>query len=444
MAALLRIIRANWHLLYFGFSILVIAFASGVAVAKFQIFPYQVIDAAWDAARDWRRNWSTYLRVRPDKMIEPARGPGDGVVVHAGGRTSPGVTFITGLFGESQGMELVDLDGTQLHEWRVSFNEIWPDASHLEEQPHDWDTAIHGALLYPNGDVVFNFSHYGMVKIDRCSDVIWKLPHPTHHSIYEDDDGNLWAPGREMVLEPSERLPKIPAPHWEDLVVKISDDGQILHKFSILDVIYRSDQEGLLFPNGRGTTIHQQTDPDDNITHMNDVEIYEVSDPADGHLFDTGDIMVSLRNLNLILVIDPGTETIKWSRTGPYLRQHDPDFLPDGRILVFDNRMDNADGAVFGGSRILAMDPATQDVSVRYEGNGDPIFYTDIMGKHQRLPGGNVLITESQAGRAFEVAQNGEIEWEYINRWDEDEVAWISEATRYPEKYADFAEEPCQ
>jgi hypothetical protein len=209
-------------------------------------------------------------------------------------------------------------------------------------------------------------------------------------------------------------------------------------------VIYRSDEEGLLFPNGRSGPTHEQNYPDDNITHLNDVEIYEMSNAGDGHVFEHGDIMVSLRNLNLILVIDPDTETIKWSRTGPYLRQHDPDFLPDGSILVFDNRMDNADGAVFGGSRILAIDPATQDVSVRYEGNGDDLFYTDIMGKHQRLPGGNVLITESQAGRAFEVAQNGEIVWAYVNRWDEDEVAWISEATRYPAEYADFAEEPCQ
>ena len=444
MAVLLRIIKANWHLLYFGFSVVLIAFALGVAVARFQIFPYPILNAAWDAANDWRLNWRTYLRERPDKMIEPARKPGDGVVLSASGRASPGVTFITGLFGESQGMDLIDMDGRQLHAWRVSFNRTWPNASHLDEQPHDWDTPIHGALLYPNGDVVFNFSHYGMVKVDRCSNVLWKLPQPTHHSIYRDEDGNLWAPSRKAILEPTDRLPKITAPFWEDLVVKISDAGEILEQFSILDVIYRSGQEGLLFPNGRSGPSHEQNYPNDNITHMNDVEIFENSDTVDADIFENGDIMVSMRNLNLIVVIDPDTETIRWSRTGPYLRQHDPDFLPDGSILVFDNRMDNTNGAVFGGSRIIAMDPAAQDVRVRYEGNGDDRFYTDIMGKHQRLPNRNVLITESQAGRAFEVTESREIVWEYINRWDEDEVAWISEATRYPEEYAGFAEEPCQ
>jgi Arylsulfotransferase (ASST) len=444
MARLLRTIRANWPLLYFGLSVIMIVFAAGVAVAKWQIFPYPMIEAAWDAARDWRDNWTTYLRVRPDKMIETARHDGDGVVLHSHGKASPGVTFVTGLFGESQGMELVDLDGRQLHTWRVSFNEVWPTAAHLEEQPHDWDVAVHGALLYPNGDVVFNFSHYGMVKIDRCSDVVWKLPYRTHHSVYRDTEGNLWAPGWEQVREASGRTPKIPAPHWEDFVVKVSQDGQILDKFSILDVIYRSHQEGILFPNGRGSVRHSQTDPDDNITHMNDVEIFETDAPRNGHLFQHGDIMVSMRNLNLIVVIDPETKAIKWSRTGPYLRQHDPDFLPDAAISVFDNRMDNAGGAVFGGSRILEVDPAAYQVDVVYEGEAGDAFYTDIMGKHQRLPNGNVLITESLAGRAFEVAEGGEVVWQYVNRWDEDEVAWISQATRYPADYAAFAEETCQ
>jgi hypothetical protein len=444
MARVLRIIGANWQLLYFGLSVTAIVFASGIAVAKFQIFPYQVFEAAWKAARDWRSNWSTYLRVRPDKMIETARHDGDGVVLHVSGKTSPGVTFIAGLFGKSQGMELVDLDGTPLHSWRVSFNEIWPAASHLEEQPHDWDTAIHGALLYPNGDVVFNFSHYGMVKIDRCSRPLWRLAHQTHHSIFRDAEGNLWSPGWARVEEPTDRLPMIPAPLWEDLVVKVSEDGEVLDEFSILDVIFRSDHEGILFPNGRGAPRHSQDDPDDNITHMNDVEILEARVLGNGDVFNRGDIMVSLRNLNLIVVIDPTTETIKWSKTGPYLRQHDPDLLPDGSILVFDNRMDRANGTVFGGSRIVKLDPDTQDLDVLYESDRDNFFYTDIMGKQQYLPNGNLLITESQAGRAFEMTAGGDIVWTYINRWDEDEVAWISEATRYPPEYAAFAEEPCE
>ena len=33
----------------------------------------------------------------------------------------------------------------------------------------------------------------------------------------------------------------------------------------------------------------------------------------------------------------------------------------------------------------------------------------------QRLPNGNTLITESDAGRVFEVTEGGDIVWEFVN-----------------------------
>ena len=42
-------------------------------------------------------------------------------------------------------------------------------------------------------------------------------------------------------------------------------------------------------------------------------------------------------------------------------------------------------------------------------------------GTNQKLPNGNVLITESDYGRAFEVTTDGKIVWEYINPHRADE-----------------------
>jgi hypothetical protein len=122
-------------LIYFGLSILILVFGSGVAVARFEIFPYGILAGAWGAALDWRENWRAYLGQRPDQMIEAARFDGDGVTVYVPEKASAGVTLITGLWNDEHGINLVDLDGTHLHEWRVSFNDIWPTASHLDEQP---------------------------------------------------------------------------------------------------------------------------------------------------------------------------------------------------------------------------------------------------------------------------------------------------------------------
>ena len=50
-----------------------------------------------------------------------------------------------------------------------------------------------------------------------------------------------------------------------------------------------------------------------------------------------------------------------------------------------------------------------------YEGTAAHPFYSGVMGKHQWLPNGNLLITESCNGRAFEIDRNGKIVLEYNN-----------------------------
>jgi len=121
--------------------------------------------------------------------------------------------------------------------------------------------------------------------------------------------------------------------------------------------------------------------------------------------------------------------------TGPFIRQHDPDFLGNGHISVFDNRGGKASQGFFGDSRILEIDPVTRKASILYEGSDDNPFVTASMGNHQHLPNGNILITESKRGRVFEVNGEREIVWSYINRWDEDEVIVTYQATRYPDPY---------
>jgi len=62
-------------------------------------------------------------------------------------------------------------------------------------------------------------------------------------------------------------------------------------------------------------------------------------------------------------------------------------------------------------------------------------MYTEIRGRHQNLRNGNVLITESLGGRVFEITEAGTIVWEFINRFDEKNVARLNDAIRYPEDY---------
>ena len=51
------------------------------------------------------------------------------------------------------------------------------------------------------------------------------------------------------------------------------------------------------------------------------------------------------------------------------------------------------------------------------------------------LANGNRLITESQAGRVFEVSPDGEVVWEYIKPYDEHDAALIEKAYPLPRGY---------
>jgi hypothetical protein len=77
-----------------------------------------------------------------------------------------------------------------------------------------------------------------------------------------------------------------------------------------------------------------------------------------------------------------------------------------------------------------------------YSGSSEQPFYTGIMGKHQWLPNGNTLITESVKGRAFEIDPEGKLVWEYFIVVDDGRLALLTEAHRLPPFFtASFFEE---
>ena len=191
---------------------------------------------------------------------------------------------------------------------------------------------------------------------------------------------------------------------------------------------------------GPGGTVVRDHDP----LHTNDVEVLSEDMAAAFPQFEAGDVMLSLRNINSVIVVDGQTWRIKWKMTGPFLMQHDPDFLPNGNIMVFDNRITGS-RPEFGYSRILEIDPVTREVVWSYEGTDQTPFYTDHGGVQQLLPNGNVLVVETQGGRVFEVARGSAepIVWEYVNLQEPGLVGSISGAQRIDAGELDFIGRSC-
>jgi hypothetical protein len=169
----------------------------------------------------------------------------------------------------------------------------------------------------------------------------------------------------------------------------------------------------------------------DDRLHLNDVEPFP-SNLEEG-VFKKGDILVSLRNINTVLVFNGDSKEIKYLSTGMFIHQHDPDFIDGNTLSVFDNK--TASGERGFQSRIVIVSARDMTSEVFFKGSLENPFYTSVMGKHQWLPNGNLLITETRQGRAFEINRRGEVVWEYVNYVDRGVIGIVTEVLRLPLEY---------
>ena len=428
-------IKTNWIKIYFVVSIILIIFIYGVIIGQFRVFPFKHILQAEKAAVDLVENFKHYTHIKPEKFLRPIRYEGEGIAINKKDPSDTDLTFIVSMWQDQSGMQLINMSGVVLHSWQVSFNKAFPEADHIKEKITDWDVEPHGAILCSNGDVIFNFEYKGLVKIDQDSNIIWQLPLLTHHSVYQDQDGNLWVPGKEVSRKQNKKFPLLRPPIAEEYIYQISSNGKLIKKISILDIIYNSNEQAMLSADSKDSPYKDSID----LMHLNDIELLPQSIADQFPMFETGDIMISLRNVNLIAIIDPRTERIKWQQIGPFVRAHDPDFLPNGQISIFNNNRDNtSDGSIMGGSKIIGIRPGTKEIYQYFTETEESKFFTNILGDHQHLASGNILIVESEGGRIIEVNAEGKVVWSYINRYDQDEVYVIYNAYRVPVDYVNF------
>ena len=326
--------------------------------------------------------------------------------------------------------KVITREGETLNRWPIDwFDGFWPDPRHIPEEKIPQRrpaTHIHGIALLKNGDLLFNLDGLGLVRMDLCGKVVWRLPYQTHHSVHVDETGNIWVAGQKRIRERSPDLPNYRPPFEEYTVLKVTPGGEILREISIFDVLIKNKLQGLLYMSAK---YYESTEVSGDTLHMNDVEIFP-SYLRPG-VFEAGDIMVSLRNIHAVMVFDPETLKIKYLTIGKVVRQHDPDFVDGNRISIFDNNhvAPESQGAQ---SRIVVVSATNDQMQVIYSGSGEQPFYTDVMGKHQWLPNGNILITESKKGRAFEIDSEGALVWEYFHLVDKGRLALLTEAERLP------------
>ncbi len=396
------------------------------------------------ALHEYREIFAPHPR---SEHLQPNRGQGSGVTVNNTAEDGA-LIALAGFFDEENQIRLIERDGTVVRKWSLDYFEHFPDEATrpcARHSPLLVDT--HGLHLTPGGKVLLNYEYCGTVQLDACGAVDWTLEHPTHHSLVPAERGGFWILGRDFwhSREDRDRFPPF-SQYWparemdEDLILRVNETGDILEKISLPQMLWDNGMEAILTAkNGHFRGLQRENR---ELVHSN--KIAELpSDIADAFpLFEAGDLAISLRGLNLVFVLDPDTRTIKWHQTGPWLRQHDPEFRPDGRISIFNNnvyitayRDEQTDLDTPFQTNIMVIDPVTRQTEVVFGEQPGEEMLSVIRGQHELLEDGSMLITEFDAGRILEVDKNRQIVWEYVNEYDENFVGELSNANLYPAGY---------
>jgi len=373
--------------------LIVVSAAAGFAIGFKRTWPAKQIQEAFQLVE----SLMIYGEVVASGRRHPAPdgAPREPVALH-----KPGASIGEGYYAllgwdnarDSYAVFLRDASGELIHTWPIDETTISDKASQNQNAPHAME-------VLPDGSVVVSFDWLGMIaRLDACGHALWHRDGFFHHSFSPAADGGLWTWYGETSAYGE----------MQDILKFDPMTGEDMTRLSLpSDVITRSLDSALafsMFPDF--PFIPEDQNPRD-LFHPNDVEELRPEMAAAFPQFEAGDLMLSLLKLSLVVVISPSGE-LKWYQHGPWLRQHDPDFEPDGRIVVYNNSRARPR------SSIMAINPQTRDVEVLLPTIDRP-FKSEARGKHQRLPNGNRLITIPEQGQALEVAPDGTVVMEFNN-----------------------------
>lgn len=402
--------------------------------------PFDTLVEGADATYTLYEEWTTDSPTILEKNVYK----GKGLVSSDLAKMQPGNTLVQGIWPDGAQVRLLDAQGKEVHRWTADFFKIWPDAdevfSEMTVPKSENNYFIQGMAPLSDGSIILNFGQLGAAKLDKCSNLVWRSDRPTHHSVTPVGDGTYWIPGVITVADtPDKYIPPVlsreqivtmigdsTSKGYNNSLLLIDDNGKVLKEFSLLGAIYDAGLEHALYASLQETA----ADP----VHLNDIELVtpELAAKIDGT--EAGDLLVSIREMNMIAIVDKDDGHLKWHHQGPWVRQHDPDITPDGMIEVFNNRSQYIARGI-DTSQIVRFDPVSRKTEVvNPVGDGDK-FFTKIMGTHELQPNGNRLIAESIAGRVIEVSPQGEVVWDYRMPFNDEVASLFAAASRLPEDY---------
>jgi len=241
---------------------------------------------------------------------------------------------------------------------------------------------------------------------------IWIKKLPIHHEIYITPENTIFTFTKE-VHEYNRRKVEF------DVIVEFSSEGKTLQKWSTwenLNELKKFHKPLELDTTQKISPTHKKNTSiwggNYDYYHLNSFSLVPHNSMEKVHkAFTPGNWIISFRHGSMIFILDKDSKKVLWSGIYDQIKdniegQHSVKMLPDGNLIIFDN------GRYREWSRIIKLNPVNMKILWEYKKKD---FYSMSQGYIQLLENGNMLITDSEIGRVFELDKNKNIVWEFYN-----------------------------
>jgi outer membrane protein assembly factor BamB len=374
----------------------------------------------------------------------------------------------------SRNIYLIDMEGNVVHKWETPYiNE-----EYAELLPNG--NLLRGAQVKEEKAVYFGGAGGLLQELSWDNKVVWeyKLNSPKgmfHHGFDRMPNGNTllnafeyksWEEAIAKGRNPKTTYPKGLISHidpekrptmgiWPDFIQEVDQNGKVVWEWHVWDHIGTGpDQFDINFVLPNSPTLGAvYSGPD--WSHFNTVQ----------YLPEKDQVLLCSRNFGEIYIVDrkSGKMAWRWGNPGAYGKgklpggyaddgdqilfgPHHPQIQANGNITILDNGTLRPSG---NRSRVIEIEPTTGKIVWEFGSNGggraSNSFYASFQGAAQKLPNGNFLVTSTMQGHMFEVTQNKEIVWDYVNpvgrrgpvcvREDYLPAFWVHRSYRYSQHH---------
>jgi hypothetical protein len=316
--------------------------------------------------------------------------------------SSTNLLISTILSGSEVEVKLIRIpDGKLIKTWGFPGNFEEKVMNKFAEKPR-----LNHPLMLKDSSIILKESEINLVfSLSKANKINWVDTNLIfHHSIEQENDSTIWIP----TVEKNPSHYKMSGFRQDAICAIDPRNGKVKFIKSVADILVENGYQSLL-------DVYYE----DDAIHLNDIQPAMYS----SKFWKKGDLLISMRHRNSVALYRPSTNKILWLKTGPWLAQHDCDFVDGKTIMVFGNDLlRQKDSFINGHNDIYFYDFEKNEITKPYTKVLKQLgIKTKSEGRCDLLSNGDLFIDESNNGKLY-IINKDSVKMIYTERYDKNHI----------------------